>query len=134
MTDQNQDGIDDSVDEVSYNSVEDRIKAFDFARAMTLISVIEKIATVSPQNTPILGLAQAELAALNTEAKEIALARKEAAEQELQRQREEAQAAKLVEQETVEDADDDGETSDPDMTPEPTSQTATIADRNARRL
>ncbi len=122
--DQNQDGIDDSVDEVSYDAVADRIKNYDFGRAMTLISVIEKIATVSPKNTPILGLAQAELEAMNVEAKEIALARKEAADAELQRQQQ------VVEEDTeVAEGDED-----PDTVPEPVSQTATIADRNARRL
>lgn len=85
MADENKDGIEDSVDQVSYNAVKDRIANFDFGRAVALMGVAEKISTVAPKNTAMLGLVQAELEAMNTEAKEIAQARKDAAEKELAR-------------------------------------------------
>lgn len=103
MVDENKDGIDDTVEQVSYNAVKDRIADFDFDRAVALMSAAEKIATVAPKCTSILGLAQAELEAMNTEAKEIALARKDAADKELARRREAEQNRKDEEAEKTKD-------------------------------
>lgn len=70
-----------TVDQESYDTVEDRVRDFDFDRALKLMQIIEKVTTVSPKNTAFIGLAQAELERMHTEAKDIAVARAEAAKQ-----------------------------------------------------
>jgi hypothetical protein len=53
------------------------IHDFDFGRALTLMSIAEKVATVAPRATSLLGIAQAELEILNNQAKDIARKRAE---------------------------------------------------------
>lgn len=53
------------------------IHKFDFGRALTLMSIAEKVATVAPRATSLLGIAQAELEILNNQAKDIARKRAE---------------------------------------------------------
>jgi hypothetical protein len=53
------------------------IHNFDFGRALTLMSIAEKVATVAPRATSLLGIAQAELEILNEKAKDIARKRAE---------------------------------------------------------
>lgn len=79
------------------------IHEFDFGRAYMLMGIAEKVATVAPKCTSLLGIAQAELEVMNQNAKDIALRRAEKAkameqrryeaEQERVRKDNEAQAA-----------------------------------------
>lgn len=68
---------DKTIDQQSYDEVHDDIADFDFDRALKLMTIIEKVTTVSPRNTAFIGLAQAELERMHTQAQEIARARAE---------------------------------------------------------
>jgi uncharacterized protein YlxW (UPF0749 family) len=48
------------------------IHDFDFGRAVMLMSIAEKVSTVAPKATSLLGIAQAELEFMNQQAKDIA--------------------------------------------------------------
>lgn len=48
------------------------IHEFDFGRAVMLMSIAEKVSTVAPKATSLLGIAQAELEFMNQQAKDIA--------------------------------------------------------------
>jgi len=61
------------------------IHEFDFERAVMLMSIAEKVATVSPKNTALLGIAQAELEFMNEQAKDIARRRADRAKEAEQR-------------------------------------------------
>lgn len=67
MTDLNNDPDFAPEDDAEMNEIHE----FDFERCMALMSVIEKISTVSPQNMAITGIAQAELKEMNDQAKDI---------------------------------------------------------------
>lgn len=67
-----------TIDQKTYDLVADDIAGFDFGRVVELMSVAEKVATVAPKNTAILGLCQAELEMFNAKAKEIGVKRAEA--------------------------------------------------------
>lgn len=86
------------------------VDAFDFERAVMLMSVMEKCANVAPKSTAISGLAAAALNEMNEEAKvigkrraeefakiEAAAAQKRAEEERAQREDEEAKAAQAKE-------------------------------------
>lgn len=88
--DENQNQIDDA-EEASAGM--DAIDNFDFDRAMQLMSVMEKCATVGIKATSIAGLASAALNEMNEEAKQIAKDRAKAVK-DLERLRDEALAAK----------------------------------------
>lgn len=81
----------------------DEIENFDFERAVMLMSVIEKCATVGVKATSISGLAQASLNEMNEEAKVLAKKRAEAFK-ELERKRDEALAAQRREREELDAA------------------------------
>lgn len=57
------------------------IHEFDFQRAVGLMMIAEKVATVAPKCTSLLGIAQAELEAMNAQAKDIARRRAERAKE-----------------------------------------------------
>jgi nucleotide-binding universal stress UspA family protein len=82
------------------------IHDFDFGRALTLMSIAEKVATVAPKATSLLGIAQAELDVLNTQAKDIARRRADRAREAEQRK---AEAAAQQAQAEADEADVDGE-------------------------
>lgn len=88
--DENQNQIDDA-EEASAGM--DAIDNFDFDRAMQLMSVMEKCATVGVKATSIAGLASAALNEMNEEAKQIAKDRAKAVK-DLEQRRDEALAAK----------------------------------------
>lgn len=67
-----------TIDQLTYDAIEGDIKDFDFGRVVELMAVAEKVATIAPKNTSILGLCQAELEMFNTQAKEIGVKRAEA--------------------------------------------------------
>ena len=99
---------DKTIDQRSYDEVHDEIADFDFDRALKLMTIIEKVTTVSPRNTAFIGLAQAELERMHTQAQDIALRRAErtadlqkeqAAREAKERQRQEAMAAQKRQEE-----------------------------------
>lgn len=69
------------------------IHRFDFGRAVGLMAIAEKVATVAPKCTSLLGIAQAELEAMNEQAKDIARRRAEKAKA-MEQRRFEAEQAK----------------------------------------
>jgi len=76
----------------------------DLERAVVLLDLIHKISTITPQNTGLLGVAQAELRKIEDEAKQILADRREAAAQA------EADARAAAAQEPMaEDEDEDEE-------------------------
>lgn len=86
------------------------IHEFDFDRALTLMSIAEKVATVAPKATSLLGIAQAELETLNQQAKDIARRRADRA-REMEQRRYDAEQAKLkdeADQQAEAEANDDG--------------------------
>lgn len=78
MTDENKNGVEDEFDVKDENEMQE-IHDFDFQRAVMLMSIAEKVATIAPKATSLLGIAQAELAHMNDQAKEIARRRAERA-------------------------------------------------------
>lgn len=68
---------DKTIDQQTYDAVESDIKDFDFDRTAMLMGIIEKVTTVAPKNTAIMGLAQAELERMNVQAQEVARKRAE---------------------------------------------------------
>lgn len=76
----------------------EEVDNFDFERAVMLMSVMEKVATVGVKSTAIGGLAAAALNEMNEEAKAIGKRRAEAVA-ELERKRDEALAAQQRERE-----------------------------------
>lgn len=70
------------------------IHDFDFNRAVMLMMIAEKVATVAPKATSLLGIAQAELEFMNQQAKDIARRRADRAVEADVRKRE-AEQAKL---------------------------------------
>ena len=163
-----------TIDQQSYDEVADRIKDFDFDRAMKLMSIMKEVPGTAPRCTSIAGLAATELEAMNVEAQGIAraradkgrelqaekdreaeqrrqeeqaLAEKERLEQE-QRERDRIEGAAANAQRRRDERDQETEAQRQEREKEPaktrrevdpsaepaTSQTATIADRNARRL
>lgn len=134
-----------TVDQESYNAVEDRIRDFDYDRALKLMQIIEKVATVSPKNTAFIGLAQAELERMHTEAQQIALDRAEAAKKvEAQRaeaaviEREKAKRMQAEEERQQREAADEAARQpqpqdDPEAKPPKPSKTDEIARNNMRR-
>lgn len=70
------------------------IHEFDFQRAVMLMQIAEKVATVTPRSTSLLGLAQAELEYMNQQAKDIARRRAER-QQEAEQRRYEAEQARI---------------------------------------
>jgi hypothetical protein len=147
----------DFVDE-NTNFVDDReeatigmkeIDGFDFERAIQLMSVIEKCATVGVKATSIAGIAQASLNEMNEAAKTIAknraaeLAKLEAAaalKVAMQKQEVEAKAKAQAEKDAeaanvkARAIPTNPAPADPARTPIAASRTATIADNNARRV
>jgi hypothetical protein len=128
-----------TVDQETYDAVADDIADFDFGRVVELMSVAEKVATIAPKNTAILGLCQAELEMFNTKAKDIAVKRAEArarvdaerqqaTTEQTQRQQaeDEANAAKTIPSNTFEGTD-------ADVAPPRESKTDKIAKSNMRR-
>jgi hypothetical protein len=87
--DENKNEIDDH--EEATTGMEE-VDAFDFERAVMLMSVMEKVANVAPKSAAISGLAAAALNEINEEAKAIAKRRAEAFK-DLERQRDERLAA-----------------------------------------
>lgn len=63
------------------------IHEFDFGRAVMLMSIAEKVSTVSPKATSLLGIAQAELEFMNQQAKDIARRRADRAREADERKR-----------------------------------------------
>lgn len=61
------------------------IHDFDFQRAVMLMNIAEKVATVAPKATSLLGIAQAELEHMNQQAKDIARRRADRAAEAEQR-------------------------------------------------
>lgn len=91
------------------------IHEFDFERCMALMSVIEKISTVSPQNMAITGIAQAELKEMNEQAKDIGKRRGDRV-REAEAKRAQAQQA-AVDKQDAEDAEDEVEVAKPRAVP-----------------
>lgn len=86
------------------------IHEFDFARVAMLMTIAEKVATVMPKATSLLGIAQAEVEHMNAQAKDIAMRRAEKARQ-MEQRRYEAEQARLkdeADREAAEQAADDG--------------------------
>jgi hypothetical protein len=83
------------------------------------MTIAEKVATVAPKCTSLLGIAQAELEHLNEEAKAIARRRADRAK-EMEQRRYEAEQARLRDEAKVRE-EETGEPQDPD-TPAPTPQ------------
>lgn len=143
--DENKNLIDDH--EEATVGMED-IDNFDFGRAMALMGVMEKCATVGVKATSVAGLAAAALEEMNQEAKAIAKRRSEAFK-ELERKRDEALAAQAKEAEAKKLAEEEEAAEQKAQrvkaTPEPTttgtqslgappSKTNDVARENARRL
>lgn len=106
MDDLNENQIDDAEEAVTGM---EEVDAFDFARAMMLLSVIKEVANTAPKSMAISGLALAALEEMNVEAKEIGRKRVEALKN-LERKRAEAiraQAKEREEAEAAEQADED---------------------------
>jgi len=84
----------------------DEIHHFDFQRAVGLMMIAEKVATVAPKCTSLLGIAQAELEQMNQQAKDIARRRADRAREADERKAAaEAEKAKAeAETETTEDS------------------------------
>lgn len=91
MADENKDGIDDTVDEVSYNAVKERIANFDFDRLSKLMGIAQGIIPTFPKCTAIFGLVQAAVEEMNVEAQDIARQRKDEAEKEMAKRAQEAE-------------------------------------------
>jgi hypothetical protein len=125
-----------TVDQETYDAVADDIADFDFGRVVELMSVVEKVATIAPKNTAILGLCQAELEMFNTKAKAIAVDRAAAAAH-VEAKRQEALAEEAKRQAAEEEANAPkaipAETFDPDLKPPRESETDKIAKSNMRR-
>lgn len=90
---------------VEDDSEMNEIHEFDFERCMALMSVIEKISTVSPQNMAITGIAQAELKEMNEQAKDIGKRRGDRV-REAEAKRAQAQQAAVDEQDAEETEED----------------------------
>lgn len=90
---------------VEDDSEMNEIHEFDFERCMALMSVIEKISTVSPQNMAITGIAQAELKEMNEQAKDIGKRRGDRV-REAEAKRAQAQQAAVDEQDAEETEDE----------------------------
>jgi hypothetical protein len=143
MVDENANLVDDH-EEASIGMTE--IDNFDFGRAIMLMSVIEKCASVGVKATSISGIAQASLNEMNEEAKAVAKRRAEefakaeaAAAQRVAMQRREAEAkAKAQAEQEAEAANVKARavpTESLHRTGAPAaSRTATVADNNARRV
>jgi hypothetical protein len=125
------------------------IDGFDFERAIQLMSVIEKCATVGVKATSIAGIAQASLNEMNEAAKTIAknraaeLAKLEAAaalKVAMQKQEVEAKAKAQAEKDAeaanvkARAIPTNPELANPARTPIAASRTAQVADNNARRV
>jgi len=83
----------------------EEIHNFDFGRVAMLMTIAEKVATVMPKATSILGIAQAEVEFMNQQAVDIARRRAEKAKQMEQRRYEAEQARLREEAEAEADAD-----------------------------
>lgn len=110
MTDENQNGVDDDFDVQDQDELQE-IHDFDFQRVAQLMTIAEKVATVAPKCTSLLGIAQAELEHLNQQAKDIARRRAEQA-REMEQRRYAAEQARLNEEAEVK-AEETGEDVDP---------------------
>lgn len=95
QNDENQNLIDDREEATAGM---DEVNNFDFERAVQLMTVLEKCATIGVKATSIAGLASAALNEMNEEAKVLAKQRAEAFKQ-LERKRDEALAAQKRERE-----------------------------------
>ena len=89
--------VEKDINEATYDAVADRIDSFDFGRAVELMTVMEKCATIGVKATSIAGLAAAALEEMNNEAKAIAVDRAEAAKA-VEAEREAEAAAKRREE------------------------------------
>jgi uncharacterized protein with von Willebrand factor type A (vWA) domain len=116
MTDENKNGVDDDFEMQDQDELQE-IHDFDFQRVSQLMTIAEKVATVAPRCTSLLGIAQAELEHLNEEAKAIARRRAERAK-EMEQRRYDAEQARLREEAEVRE-EETGEDVDPE-TPAPT--------------
>jgi hypothetical protein len=152
MTSEDKDFVDENT-----NFVDDRkeatigmteIDGFDFERAIQLMSVIEKCASVGVKATSISGIAQASLNEMNEEAKAIGKRRgAELVKLEAEAKAEVEAKRREAEREAEDQRNRDAEAANakaraipasdfkqPNPSPIAGSRTATVADNNARRL
>lgn len=109
--------------EVHEEDVMQEIHDFDFQRAVMLMQIAEKVATVAPRATSLLGIAQAELEHMNQQAKDIARRRADrAAEAEQRRYAAEQDRIARENAEAEESADETGDDPDLEPPPEPVQQ------------
>jgi hypothetical protein len=118
MTDENRNGLEDDFEVQDQDELQE-IHDFDFQRVSQLMTIAEKVATVAPKCTSLLGIAQAELEHLNEEAKAIARRRADRAK-EMEQRRYEAEQARLRDEAEARE-EETGEPQDPG-TPAPTPQ------------